>query len=90
MADVQNESPLMVKKKLDPEMQQFQTDLLQSIRDMKTGRAGRVHLVETLNEPESAIQQVWTAEAKDRLAAFDDGEIHAAPIAELLIKMRAV
>jgi putative transcriptional regulator len=35
----------MSKKPIDPEVQQFQTDLLQSIRDMKAGRAGRVHRV---------------------------------------------
>jgi hypothetical protein len=33
------------KKKPDSEIQQFQADLLQSVRDMKSGRAGRVHRV---------------------------------------------
>lgn len=31
---------------IDPEMVQFQADLLESVRDMKAGRAGRVHRVE--------------------------------------------
>lgn len=31
---------------IDPEMAQFQADLLESVRDMKAGRAGRVHRVE--------------------------------------------
>lgn len=35
----------MNKQTTDPEMQQFQADLLQSVRDMKAGRAGRVHRV---------------------------------------------
>jgi putative transcriptional regulator len=35
----------MSKKPMDLEMQQFQADLLQSVRDMKAGRAGRVHRV---------------------------------------------
>ena len=30
---------------IDPEMEQFQADLLESVRDMKAGRAGRVHQV---------------------------------------------
>ncbi len=34
---------LMCKQKRDREMQQFQADLLQSVRDMKAGHAGRVH-----------------------------------------------
>ena len=36
----------MIKKKIDLEMQQFQADLLQSVRDMKAGRVGRVHRLE--------------------------------------------
>jgi putative transcriptional regulator len=35
----------MNKKKIDPDMQQFQADLLQSVCDMKAGRVGRVHRV---------------------------------------------
>jgi putative transcriptional regulator len=31
---------------IDPEMAQFQADLLESVRDMKAGRAGRVHRFE--------------------------------------------
>jgi putative transcriptional regulator len=34
----------MTSKKIDPEMAQFQADLLQSIRDMKAGRVHRVAL----------------------------------------------
>lgn len=67
----------MVKKKLDPEMQQFQADLLQSVRDMKDGRTGRTHQIEILSDPEPAIQKTWINEAKDRHAAFDLGEIQA-------------
>jgi putative addiction module component (TIGR02574 family) len=47
-------------------------------------------LFEMLDEPDAAVQNAWVTEAKDRLAAFDRGEIQAAPIEELLAKMRAV
>ena len=47
-------------------------------------------LFEMLDEPDPAIQQAWATEAKDRLAAFDRGEIEAAPIEELFAKMRSV
>jgi putative transcriptional regulator len=33
----------MASEKIDPELLQFKADLLQSVRDMKAGRAGRVH-----------------------------------------------
>lgn len=47
-------------------------------------------LYDMLDEPDPAIQQAWAAEASNRLAAFDRGEIHAAPVEELLAKMLAV
>ena len=31
---------------IDPEMMKFQADLLESVRDMKAGRVGRMHRVE--------------------------------------------
>lgn len=45
-------------------------------------------LFEMLDESDPAIQSAWAIEAKDRLAAFDQGEIQAAPMEELLAKMR--
>ena len=45
---------------------------------------------EMLDEPDPAIHAAWAVEAKDRLAAFDKGEIQAAPMEELIAKMRAV
>ncbi len=47
-------------------------------------------LFEMLDEPDPAINAAWAVEAKDRLAAYDLGEIQAAPIEELFKKMRAV
>lgn len=36
----------MTKEKLDPEMQKFQSDLLQSVREFKTGKYARVTQVQ--------------------------------------------
>jgi putative transcriptional regulator len=46
----------MSKKRIDPEMLQFQADLLQSVRDMKAGRAGRVHHVELTAAAQARIK----------------------------------
>ena len=46
--------------------------------------------LQVLGNPEPAIQQAWTNEAKDKLAAFDRGEIQSAPIDELLAKMHGI
>ena len=45
---------------------------------------------EMLDEPDPTIHAAWAVEAKDRLAAFDKGEIQATPMEELIAKMRAV
>jgi Putative addiction module component len=45
---------------------------------------------EILNQPDPSIEAAWIAEAKDRLAAYDRGEIKAEPIEELIDKMRSV
>ena len=46
-------------------------------------------LMESLDEPDPAIEAAWAAEAQDRLAAFKRGELKAAPIEELLAKYRS-
>ncbi len=46
----------MIKKNIDPEMHQFQADLLQSVRDMKAGRVGRVHRVELTAAAQARIK----------------------------------
>lgn len=43
-----------------------------------------------LDVPDPAIEAAWAAEANDRVAAYENGEIQAAPIEELFAKMRAV
>jgi putative addiction module component (TIGR02574 family) len=47
-------------------------------------------LFEMLDEPDAAVHAAWAAESQDRLAAFQRGEIQAAPVEQLLTKMRAV
>jgi hypothetical protein len=47
---------LMIREKIDPGMQKFQADLLQSTRDMKAGRAGRIHRVEITSAAQSRIK----------------------------------
>ncbi len=43
-----------------------------------------------LDVPDPAIEAAWAIEAQDRVAAYERGEIQAAPIEELFAKMRAV
>jgi putative addiction module component (TIGR02574 family) len=46
-------------------------------------------LMDSLDEPDPAIEAAWAAEAQDRLAAYDRGELPSAPIEELLAKYRS-
>lgn len=45
-------------------------------------------LMDSLDEPDPAIEAAWAAEAQDRLAAYDRGELKAEPIEELFQKLR--
>lgn len=45
-------------------------------------------LMDSLDEPDPAIEAAWAAEAQDRLAAYERGELKAAPIEELFQKLR--
>ncbi len=45
-------------------------------------------LMDSLDEPDPVIEAAWAAEAQDRLAAYDRGELEAAPIEELFQKLR--
>jgi putative transcriptional regulator len=44
---------MMAKTKLDPEMKQFQADLLKSVQEMKTGRAARKTVVSVTRASEA-------------------------------------
>ncbi len=43
-----------------------------------------------LDVPDPAIEAAWAAEAQDRAAAYERGEIQAAPVEELFAKIRAL
>ena len=45
-------------------------------------------LMASLDEPDPAIEAAWAAEAQDRLAAYDRGELPCAPIEKLLAEYR--
>ena len=47
-------------------------------------------LMDSLDEPDPAIESAWAAEAQDRLVAYDRGELKAAPIQELFEKLRGL
>jgi putative addiction module component (TIGR02574 family) len=42
-----------------------------------------------LAEPDTALEQAWSIEAADRLAAFDRGEIKGLTLAELIANSKA-
>ena len=46
-------------------------------------------LMDSLDEPDPAIEAAWAAEAQDRLGAYERGELPAGPIEELFAKLRA-
>ncbi len=68
------------------------TEILESARKLRP--VERLHLIdallESLDEPDPVIEAAWLAEAQDRLAAFERGELPAAPIEELFAKLRAL
>jgi putative addiction module component (TIGR02574 family) len=45
-------------------------------------------LYASLDQPDPAIETAWLHEARDRLAAYERGELEAKPIEELLVKHR--
>jgi len=65
-------------------------EILESAR--KLPPVDRLHLIdallESLDEPDLAIEAAWLAEAQDRLAAFERGELPSADLASLLEKCR--
>ena len=52
----------------------------------------RLHLIdallESLDETDPVIEAAWQAEAQDRLAAYDRGELPLADLAPILAKYR--
>jgi len=46
-------------------------------------------LFDMLDQPDPVVQAAWATEAQDRLAAFERGDLPAAPMDALLVQMRA-
>lgn len=66
------------------------TELLQSAR--KLPPAERLHLIdallESLDEPDPVIEAAWLAEAQDRLAAYERGELPLGDLTPILDRYR--
>jgi hypothetical protein len=66
------------------------TEILESARKLRP--VDRLHLIdallESLDEPDPAIEAAWLAEAQDRLAAYERGELPLADLAPLLDQFR--
>lgn len=65
-------------------------EILQSARKMRADEQLKLidSLFEMIDEPDPVIAAAWVTEAQDRLTALKKGELSAAPIDELLAKMR--
>ena len=46
------------------------------------------HILDSLDEPDPAMDALWAQEADDRLAAYRRGEIRAVPLSEVLAKYK--
>ena len=66
------------------------TEIFASARKLRPAERLRLidALLETLDEPDPIIAAAWAAEAQDRLAAYESGELPLADIAPLLAKYR--
>ncbi|NMM11978.1 MAG: addiction module protein [Rhodoferax sp.] len=47
------------------------------------------HILDSLDEPDPAMDALWAQEADDRLAAYRRGEIRAVPLSEVLAKYKS-
>ena len=45
-------------------------------------------LITSLDRPDPAIDELWTKEAEDRLAAYDRGEMGTHDISQVVAKLR--
>ena len=67
-------------------------EILESARHMRADE--QLFLIDSLfamlDVPDPVIEAAWAAEAQDRAAAYERGEIQAAPVEELFAKMRAL
>lgn len=66
------------------------TEILESARKLRPEERLKLidALLETLDEPDPVIEAAWAAEAQDRLAAYERGELPMADIEPVLQKYR--
>jgi len=66
------------------------TEILEIARKLRP--VERLHLIdallESLDEPDPAIEAAWLAEAQDRLAAYERGELPLADLGPILAQYR--
>jgi len=66
------------------------TEILEIARKLRP--VERLHLIdallESLDEPDPAIEAAWLAEAQDRLAAYERGELPLADLSPILAQYR--
>lgn len=65
-------------------------DILESARRLRADERLVLieQLIDSLDEPDLALQAEWQAEAEDRLASLKRGELAALPMQELLAQVR--
>ncbi len=65
-------------------------DILESARRLRADERLVLieQLIDSLDEPDLALQAAWQAEAEDRLASLKRGELAALPMQELLAQVR--
>jgi Putative addiction module component len=66
-------------------------EILQSARKLRADEQLKLidSLFEMIDEPDLAISAAWAVEAQDRLRAFENGNLNAAPIQDLLAQLRS-
>lgn len=71
-------------------MNQIATTLASQARSLTP--SARIELVDailsSLDEPNQDLEQLWSQEAEERLAAYKRGEMKAIPLDEVLAKYR--
>lgn len=66
------------------------TEIFESARKLRPDERLKLldALLETLDEPDPIIEAAWAAEAPDRLAAYERGELPLADVGPLLARYR--
>lgn len=63
-------------------------EILEGLRQLKRGEAGRVTVVSTADPSEADIERLWLDEAERRERAWDAGEVEAIPVEKVMRELR--